>query len=575
MNQTSLKFRDSLNVKNLFFGSFGTILAALLLICTNTAGAAQLNYGKYFGTIQMDGQTESIAVSLDANVVQLNDPATYPALDVIVRANLGGYLSPEYIGFHYYDPTFNFEKGILQLTNPQENLTATLQITNNDKETILEGQVNDRLTNAKGKMRVVMTLFGGKPEMPKEPLVPLLAGEYVGSCGPDLARLQIETGRGIGPSVPGNALSEYSITGRLGYKNGPLCNPARTEGYEYCSLYPYSTGAYSPFAQRLKMQGPLGTIDCTKSKDELKCEVTGNSKKGSCVLKKKSTAATAPVVYPATFTIDVPSGLKEPLPDPLPPGNEALLSSLNGTFYGLLHYENRDLYHWMEMGIVATTSTENQHNENQIDIEPTILLRLGAGIDSSPALSLSFSQRVFWLSPGFALKSESSDYSAVIEEWKMGYVSGVMYSRSYGRIGTFEMIKGSRPKIPSSLVLMPDLTGDYQGPKDAPHPMKKDVWSISIEIPNQNPAPDQTGVPLLGHYVGPGVVSNFDASSFDLNTGALSFLIKKSAGDRIVRGEVNLNKNLKLFWPVGPTLGAPMFPYGAYSYAPKSKKERR
>jgi hypothetical protein len=58
----------------------------------------------------------------------------------------------------------------------------------------------------------------------------------------------------------------------------------------------------------------------------------------------------------------------------------------------------------------------------------------------------------------------------------------------------------------------------------------------------------------------------FDAATLDLNTGALGFLAKKEAGDRLITGQVISDRQIKLLWPVGPALGAPMGNYQAYTY---------
>lgn len=540
------------------------LLLAATILLGGVSAHAELKYGKYFGTIQMEGSTESIAVSLDAFTVQINDPAVYPALEVLVRANLGGYSSTEYVGYQYYDPTFNFEKGILQLDDAKENLTATLTVTNTDKEAILEGPVTHRLTNAKGNMKVVMKLFGVPPEMPSE-LMPVIQGEYGGKCGSDPALLQVETGRLVGAEVPGNAMPELSITGRLGYTNGPVCYP--DEKNKFCALYPYSTGTFSPFTNRLKMQGKLGTIDCTRSADTLKCQVLGFSKKGSCVLTKKSSAPTEPIQIPAGISLNVTSDQQAPLPPPVPPGNEDLIDALNGNFYGFLHYENRDVYQLMEMGVIATTSTENPHIQNQVMIAPTLLLRLGSSWKSDPVASVVYPQRVFWMNEGFALQG-MGDYFAVIDTWQVGYVKGVLYSGSFGRIGTFEMQKNVPPDVPSDMKLLPSLRTDYIGPIDAPKPIAN-AWQFSLETPNQILGPDQSGVPLLGQFSGPGVTGVFEGSSLDLNTGSLSMLIKDTEGDRLITGSIQSDGYLKLLWPVGPALGAPMKGYRSYTYGPQ------
>jgi hypothetical protein len=557
-------------MKPMIAAQIASILAVLLLSGASTAQAAQLNYGKYFGTIQMDGQPDAIAVSVDAFVTQIKDPTVYPALEVIVRANLGGFSSSEYIGYDYYDPTFNFEQSILQLSDSKNDLVATLTVTNTDSETILEGPVLHRLTNSKGKMRVVMELDDSlAPSMPTNPLVPTLKGEYEGKCGNDPADLQIETGRGLGAAMPGNALTGYSITGRIGFSNGPLCAPDKTN--RYCGTYVFSTGTYSPFRDRLTMQGKLGTIDCSKAADLLTCSVVGFERSAKCTLAKKAESPTAPAQNPAAIFLDVPDSLKAPLPDPIPPGNDDLVNALGGDFYGFLHFENRDVYLRMEMSVVAATSTENPHIQNQVTVAPTMLLRLGPTDDATPALSLVFPQRVFWLNQGFAFKADGADFFAVIDQWKLGYLSGVLYSHSYGRVGTFELRKGDRPANPRGMALVTDPTGTFRGPIDAPDPFKN-LWAISIEIPNQTPGPDQTGVPLLGRYNGPGQMTMFDASSFDLNSGSFAFLLKKDNGDRLVTGEMIQGGKMRLVWPVGPALGAPMGGYGAYIYEPKANR---
>jgi hypothetical protein len=553
----------------MFTKVLGPGLIAFALCAALPARAAQLNYGKYFGTIQMDGQADAIAVSLDAFVTQIKDPTVYPALEVIVRANLGGFASSEYIGYDYYDPTFNFEQGILQLSDAKKDLVANLTVTNTDSETILEGPVLHRLTNSKGKMRVVMELDDSvAPAMPSTPLVTTLKGEYEGKCGDTPADLQIETGRGLGAATPGNAFSGYSITGRIGFSNGPLCTPDKTN--KYCGTYVFSTGTYSPFKNRLTMQGKLGTIDCTKAAGALSCNVVGYERTAKCTLTKKAEAPTVPAQNPASIFLDVPESLKAPLPDPAPPGNDNLVAALGGDFFGFLHFENRDVYLRMEMNVVAATSTENQHIQNQVTVAPTMLLRLGTTDDATPALSLVFPQRVFWMNQGFAFKSDDADYFAVINQWKMGYLSGVLYSHSYGRVGTFELRKGDRPANPRGMALVTDPTGYFRGPVDAPDPFKN-LWALSIDIPNQTPGPEQTGVPLLGRYSGPGQMTMFDASSFDLNSGAFAFLLKKDNGDRLVTGEMIPGGKMRLVWPVGPALGAPMGGYGAYTYEPKAR----
>lgn len=552
----------------MFIRKMGIVGAGILFLFATTAFCQQLNYGKYFGTIQMAGRSEVIAVSLDAFIVQINDPTVYPELNVIVRVNLGGYSSSEYVGYNFYDPTFDFERGILQLNDAKNELTATLKVTNTDSQTILEGPVSYRPTNSKGTMRVVMNLDDSiSQHQPKNSAAYLsvLAGEYLGACGGHATDLQIETARVLGDATPGNALSGYSITGRLGFTGGPLCVGTDTG---YCNSYPFSKGIYNLYGNHLTLQGPLATLDCDRSVDNLSCTLKGHGQPQTCKLGKKPASVTGPIQIPAGIFINVSPDQKKPLPNPLPPGNDELIAALNGEFYGFLHYENRDLYQLMQMSIVASTSTENPHVQNQVMVEPTVSLRLGSSWESTPVYTTLFPQRVFYLNQGFAFQANDNENMAVITSWRAGWVNGVWYSRSYGRVGTFELIKGSTPQAPSKMVVFPDFVGSFIGPSDAPAALKN-LWSIEIEAPNQTAAPKQEAAQLLGRYQLNNQISSvqlFDAATLDLNTGALGFLAKKEAGDRLITGQVISDRQIKLLWPVGPALGAPMGNYQAYTY---------
>lgn len=554
-------------LKRIFLLSLLLVSWISLVPTDANAYGTQLIYGKYFGVLQMDGRTEKIAVSLDAFIVQFNNPTTYPALNVIVRTNLGGFQGREYVAYNFYAPTFNYEQGILELNDADKNLSATLSVSSSETESILEGPVVFRMSNSKGRMKLVMKTDDTQPDV-IAPLASLLSGEYEGRCGKDSASLQIETGHELAAVNNGNALNEFAITGRLGFSNAPNCSKSKLN--KYCSQAPFGSGTYSPFSGQLTMQGPLGTITCGKNSDSLTCDLLLYSRKNSCELKKKFEPFSQPIQAPKTSFIGVPVDSKKALSDPLPPENAALLKDLNGDFYGFLHHENRDLYQPLEMNVVASTSTENPHVQNQVMINPTLFLRLGKSWDTPTVLSIFFPQRVFWMNPGFAFQDASSDYIAVISSWRKGYVSGILYSRSYGRIGSFEMLKGSKPPAFEHMNSMESPFKNFRGPIDLDS--IKNLRTISIEIPNQIPASGQSGIPVLGRFSSPGVMSMFDAGSIDLNTGSVNLLIRNSKGDRLVTGEITKQGSMSLLWPVGPALGAPMVDYKAFSYLPTSGK---
>lgn len=543
--------------------SIGLCALGIFLLTGGLTAHAQLKYGKYFGTLQIEGRPQPLAVSLDAFLLQLTGPTVYPALNVIVRTNLGGYHGAEYAGYNFYNPTYNFEKKILQLNDLKSDLTATLQVTQTESTVILEGPAAYRPTNAKGHMRLELNMNNLSLSSAASGLnlQPELSGEYSGMCGRDDAKLQIETAL-VGEANPtGNALTGFTITGRLGYMNGPNCfgNQAK----KFCSLYPYGSGTYSPYTGRLTMRGPRGTIECNAGADSLQCTVYGYDKNGPCTFKKKSVDASGPKEFAAGFRLNVPAEKMKALPEPTP-DNEEILTALNGDYFGFLHYENRDIYQLAEMSVVASSSTENEHIPNQVFVEPTLSLRLGSSWQSTVALSIAYPQRVFWLNAGFAFQMDTNEYLVVVGTWRTGYVRGVVYSKGYGRVGTFEMIKGEKPQLSPDLSFIANPAGSYLGPKEKIN-VPKDSRTISVEIPTRADAGGIHGVPLLARYASPGHMTNFDFAMTDPNTGRVAFLIKESESERLLVGQPE-NGNLKVLWPTGPVLGAPMEFYQPFTY---------
>ena len=549
------------------------LFSAAVIFFANQAWSAQLTSGTYFGSVQMEGSHEQIAVSLDAYNTQINDPTVFPKLNVTIRLNLGGYVSSEYVAYHFYSPEFNFEQNVLQLDDPAAELTGTLTVTNTDSETIIEGPVVYRPTQTKGILSVVMEIDGFDAEAVAEasastPFLLTLEGEYRGRCGTREADLQIETGRGLGTDQPDNALANYMITGRLGYADKNICgiDPQNKSAPSYCQIFHFSSGAYSFFDGHLNLQGPVGAIDCTRSGDSLSCNLGGVGRTETCSLKKAISIASPPLQAASQFYIKVPPEQMKILSDPLPPQNTDLIADLNGDFFGFLHYENQDKFQMMALDVVASTSTENPHIQNQVMIAPTVSMAFGSSWTQSAPYSIRFSQRVFYLNPGFALQGPSSDDFLVIQDWRRGYVRGVWYSRSYGRVGTFELQKGSKPVADPKMQFVGEIDGQYLGPKDGPMIMRNQWW-FQLRAPGQVVRSAQSGVSLLGQFrLAGNFTQSFSPSNFDLYTGTFNLLAHKQEGDRILSGRHLANGSLSILWPVGPAFESPMANYDFYTY---------
>ncbi len=556
------------------------VVGALFLSCAlygNLLSAAQLTYGKYFGSIQMDGSDQQIAVSLDAFITQKDDPTQFPQLNIILRSNLGGYQSSEYVAFHYYDPPFNFEQSILQLDAPDNDLTATLQLTTTDTEAILEGPVVYRPSQKRGKIRVVMAVdnvHGRRKTLSVDtafPFLSKLSGEYFGTCGKYKADLQIETGRGVAHDSSGfSALSDYAITGRLGYEDETMC-PSTSVGLPsplYCLMHPYSSGIYYLFDNKLTLLGAHSSIDCDREGDRLTCVHQSLAGTENCTLTKKMESVSPPVQYPRQFYLPLTSEQKKPLPDPFPPANTDILRALGGSFYGFLHHENRDQYQLIQMNVLATTSTENPHVQNAPMITATVSALFGSTWDASPLFTTAFSGRIFYLNTGFMLENPDQDTFLVVDDWRQGYLRGEWYSRAFGRVGTFEFQKDIEAPVPSKLKMVPRFDGQYVGPVDS-DPTLNYAWRLQLTVPSQVAPKHENSMHFLSKFQMKGgiTVAEFaESAAFDMYTGSISSLFSDHDGLRLIGGDVISDSKLRLVWTSAPIPGALMWQYDPQTY---------
>ncbi len=550
--------------------TFLSWVTALVSVLNATAfGAPQFMYGKYFGFIQMEGGASSIATALDAYVVQ-NAVAPpneeFPALNVTLRTGLGGYLTAEYQTLTYETISYNFEKGILYLDDPLLDLTATLQVSNTEEAVILEGPVVYRPTLKHGRMRLEMVLDNRGPNRSVLPLLPTLAGEYPGRCGNRAAVLQIETGREASMDrVSKTGLSDYVVTGRLGYESDPLCMDMPIP----CAVRFFSSADYRFFEGKLLLQGPRASMACTVNSETLTCTHTMLGQTEDCIFKKAPRQSTPPTNFSRRFYMKTTPEQKKPLPEPHPPGNEALADALTGDYYGFLHHENRDEYQLVRLNVVATSSSPNPHIPNRVYINASLSFVLGSTWESPSMFGQVFTRRVFSTAPNLALRAPNTDGFLVIdrEGWRKEYLFGTWYSRGYGRVGTIEFIKGKIPEVPAQISTLVSIDGQFQGPTDR-EPEMNLYWLLKLIVPGQVPRVERNTVAVQGEYDNlKGLLSGgaFENGSFDMYTGMLS-LTRVAEEPTLISGRVLSKDQLSLIWPVRPSLGVLMLDYGAHSY---------
>jgi hypothetical protein len=526
------------------------------------AEGPQFRYGKYIGGIQMDGISGQFATTLDTFIVQPAETTAFPRVHATLKTSLGGFSSSEYLSFHFEKPTYNFEENILYLDDPNLDITGALHLIKTPSGIALEGPITHRPSQRTGKIFVQMDEEEG--ELSKVgfqvPYVPKLAGEYLGECGGEKSALQIETGKNSNLDRSARTgLEGYIIMGRMGNWE---------ERYqEFLTARTYSFGIYYLFDGKLELQGPRGTLGCSVVQAGLNCKHTINTKPQTCHYKKKVLEGSPPQFFKRRFFLKLTPSQKAALPEVNPPENKELLQALRGNFYGYLHHENRDQYQPAHLSVISTTSTENPHNPNEVFITTSLSALYGSSW-AAPQVGQEFSRRTFYLRPGFTLEGPNADTFLVIDEWKKEFIRGVWYSKSFGRVGTFELLKGIKPELPKSFSVNPSLEGQYLGPTDRT-PETNEIWWLQATVPPQIPPFEKSTVSLRGEFQLRGAISlsrAFESGAYDIYTNNFNWVNEEEKSARLFTGTVSSQQELKIVWPGAPLFLVHMKNYGPYTY---------
>lgn len=554
------------------FGKLTTGLTALhLVLCAATALAepprkpgGQIKQGKWVGYVQPDGSPDAIALTMDCFLVQPDDQRESPRLNLLFKLGLGGYGTPEYESQIFEALDYNYEEGLLTLDNPRNDMLITASVYASPR-TQMEGRVVFRSSALAGKLFLDHQTDepGGTPPKPP-PLAPLLAGQYEGLCGDEKAVLQLETGRDLIPDAsPSPAgLEHYQITGAVGVENGQCSSVNGPDRPIFCVDHGFSSGTYDFVGRKLFLTGTHETEDCAREEDGLSCRIRFVSKdpnerlpvERSCRFRRPKPAAAPFKAARRRFHVTPSAAEKAPLPKSAPPLSKALVAAANGSFLGYLHHEGRDVYQPVRLNVVATASTDNLHVENNVFVSVLGILYFSRGVSDDFA-TFHFDRRVLYVVPGYSLGSRDSDTFLQVSQWTNGFVSGVWYSHAYGRIGTFEAVKGTAlPPLPVEARVIESAAGVFRGP-DERSQGGRDYWDARVVFSRQPTRTEKHTIFLQGNYrlhAGgvPWPTRRISQGTYDFYTGAVAWLLDDPNGDaKLVTGFVDGPDMLKLFWP--------------------------
>ncbi len=546
------------------------------------APGGEIKKGKWIGYLKPDDSRDAIALTLDVYLVKPDDIDESPRLTLLFKLGLGGYLSSEYETESFEALEYDWEQGLLVLDNPRNEMVINAFVYSSPR-TQMEGKVYLR------SAATTATLFlewqtdepeeDGPPTSPREKLAlaPSLTGQYEGMCGTEKAVLQLETAKGLTLELPfpTTGLHHYKITGVMGVENGlcPRVNPPNLP--QWCVDHAFSSGSYDFFQRKLYLSGMLETDECTREGEDLTCRMRLLPKGGektdlveeTCKFHKVRHTIANFTASLRRFHVAATAEQRKELPPPVLPLSKDLVAAANGTFFGFLHNEYLDRYQPLRLIVNTTTSTEFQHNPNNVFVSVSAVLNFGSDLsgDFSPQ---QFDKRSLYLVPGYTLNSEESDTFLQVTEWKKGFISGEWYSRAFGRVGTFEVVKGNGlPVIAPEARFVDSIAGHFRGPGEK-DPTLKDYWDLRLVVPKQPRSPLRSYVVFQGNtqlFAG-GVswpIRKILGGAYDFYTGAIAFMTDDNGApeSKLVNGIVDGPSKMRLFWPNERSWAVGVFDY--------------
>lgn len=531
------------------------LFAAFLLL--PPAFGAELKHGRYIGWIELEEKKERLAVVADIFLESPEDFTKFPRLNASFRVSLGGYNTHEYFTENFHDLKYDFDFGNLTFDEEGNDLLMTTLVSSAGGRAKITGDVFVRSSALHGKLELLEEsdepgddFVGASLPSSSLPFSSLLEGQYEGACNGKPAAFQVQTVRGLdNAGEKSNGLERhYGINGRLVFRDDPLCG--KLGPGLWCSRQHFKNGSFNFYSGRLNFDSKQGAESCELKGSELSCRLRVFTETIECRLKKP--AASSPARFASRrFHLSPSSDQMRALPEPEPPRNQGLATALRGRFHGYLHNESNDTYMPVRLDVIPFSSTENPHNPNQMMISATVSFFLGRDF-SGPFVTQRFDHRSFYLRPGFMLSGPTADSSLNVTGWRSGYLQGTWISRAFGKVGTFQLVKGEAAALPASARAVRSFAGEFEG-----RYLNLDQW-IRFQFPSQPNGLREQTIPFSGSWqsiVGNTPVRLIEGGSFDPFTGRLGWFQTKDEAVSFGSGRIDENGDALLFVPPFPIVG--------------------
>lgn len=545
--------------------------------------------GRYLGYALMRGQALKIPLLSDLVLVDNNNYSHYRS---ILRLNQGSHGSDVYQTQYFDTVAYSMQRDELHFSNAIDKNRGDLSL--QKVEIYRDG---NNIINLKGELKSTAGAALGQAHLRWQPedhndasdvadifedkkVFPNLTGRYEGRCDRDEIILDLLMSRVGYRNDLQNRIAmdrifpDYALSGQFYYKNNH-------------ELRNWLTGSETNmFKSRVKLFSTSETYDCKVTDQGLSCN------KGSCELRRKVSAE----VGRDAGTENVPRRRASPeetavyqrfpktwqaaVADEDPTLLERNPEKLEGLYCGYLHHEALNTYQRICNDVDAIGSEEFfTHNTEKQDIAVTSTAYFGLSPAADDNVTYQFDRRTYLSNvfPYFSLEGVG-DTLHQIRSWTSTVMTGVYFAKSFGRVGTFSLVKGSEPIPPPGVYVMPAISRCLKS--------SNEHW-LDIDTLRAGPLDDHLRGPfhwsLRGResfYVGGerSYTNQVNDGQYDSYTNTLALVMEGAqasgnAAEFVMHGHVYQNE-MHLFRMPQPVLSAklPKLGYSAFKdYAAKEE----
>lgn len=452
------------------WGIKGIVYSLFVFGIAAQAAPVTSSFGRFSGILRHDSIKKDQFAKID--FIPSREEGNTLYLKAILTLHFGDFASGEYVGIHFDDVRFDSNISTRSLVFEQPDQPVTL-VVRKFTGTEFVGDFRSNYGGASGQI-----ILSSK-EMPalKYPVIEPVWGEYRGVCNSRFTKkpvetiLQMFTYRSIGVSKQGgNPFRAYTVTGTIGENSDESC--ARYQGKE-CVWGQITQGSFNFFKNGLTVFTSHGNMVCSQGNGGIDCN-------GCSTLKRTSAEMTRPrALQPVQF----PPGWVE--------SNEPAtgdVTTLQGEYTGFLHHEYLDVYQNAAFNLLTYQAPAKPGERSSLRMSAIATLYFG-DLNGAESLSYHYEERGYpnpLTTPQIVFSQADADVDSILQVTKFvaGEVSGVWFSRHFGRVGTFHFRKDGKVALPANAKVMQELSGDFSGDK---WDLYTTIGLAHAEPGNQNP----------------------------------------------------------------------------------------